>query len=280
MNRLVKIRAYDCAIDFMMDIDESFLADKAVLDWTELCGCCEPEVIYAAYRILKAGDWVIDGGANTGYTSMSFAALVGNTGKVLAFEPDPDNLAKLRTNIRLNDAYHIAICDRPLWSKIEWVQLHFNPRDPGGHSLRPLGYPVDHTKTLQATTIDALNVKPKLIKLDIEGAEISALHGAQKTICEHRPYVICEMNHGALIRFGESNNSLRQYAKKWLGYDTYLLLRIYHFPVRVPPDVEIITPVDNTNVLFATEEMIAAAFPQAYYVLPDNVVNYLQRVNA
>lgn len=276
----VKVRVGDCAVDFMMDVDPSFLSDVAMMDWTELCGCCEPEVIFAAYRILKSGDLAIDGGANTGYVSITMAALVGSKGKVLAFEPDPDNMDKLQRNIRINDAYQISISERPLWSADEPVNLYFNPRDSGGHSLRPLGYETEHIKSMQGITIDSLKVKPKLIKLDVEGAEISAMLGGAQTIREHQPYIICEMNHGALSRFGESNTSLRRYARLWFGYDTYLLMRTHAFPVLVPDGVEIITPVDNTNVLFATQEMIAAVFPMIYYQLPPNVVEYLKKCNA
>ena len=280
MNRLINVRVGDCAIDFKMDIDESFLSDAATLDWTVLCGCCEPDVIYAAYRILRSGDTAIDGGANTGYVSMCMAAIVGVAGKVLAFEPEQDNLAKLQRNIRLNDAFQISISDRPLWSSNEQVELHFNPRDSGGHSLAKLGFPVEFTKPMPAITIDSLKVEPKLIKLDIEGAEIEALKGASKTIHNWQPYVICEMNNGALVRFGESNNSLRNFAKKILGYDTFLLLRTHAFPVLVPPGVEIATPVDNTNILLATPEMVAKAFPVIYYQLPPNVIEYLKKCNA
>jgi len=276
----VEVRVGELAVDIMLDMDMEFISDTAVLDWTRLCGCCEPDVIHAAYRILRSGDVVIDGGANTGYMALTFAAMVGVSGRVLAFEPEQDNVAKLYRNIELNKASQIDVIDRPLWRKEESVSLHFNPRDSGGHSLAPIGYETNHTMSMQSATIDSFKLKPRLIKLDIEGAEVAALAGAVETVRSCQPYIICEMNNGALVRFGESNNSLRDYAKQIFAYDTFLLLRTHAYPVLVPPGVTIVTPVDNTNILFATPEMVAAAFPWIHYQLPQNVIEYLQKCNA
>lgn len=50
---------------------------------------------------------------------------------------------------------------------------------------------------------------PTLIKLDIEGWEVRALRGAERTIRERRPIIVCEVNRGALERAGTSPEELR-----------------------------------------------------------------------
>lgn len=51
---------------------------------------------------IKKGDIVLEIGANIGYYTLIFAKLVGEKGKVFAFEPDPTNFALLKKNIEIN----------------------------------------------------------------------------------------------------------------------------------------------------------------------------------
>src|SRR5262245_31446399 len=52
-----------------------------------------------AWRLLQAGDRVVDAGANIGYMTSLFAARVGRTGHVDSFEPHPQLLLRLRQNV-------------------------------------------------------------------------------------------------------------------------------------------------------------------------------------
>ncbi len=58
---------------------------------------------------INKGDIVIDIGANIGYYTLLFARLVGNTGKVYAFEPDPRNCLLLEKNIQINNHKNIIL---------------------------------------------------------------------------------------------------------------------------------------------------------------------------
>jgi FkbM family methyltransferase len=49
---------------------------------------------------------------------------------------------------------------------------------------------------------------PTLIKLDVEGWEVRALRGAERTIRNHHPIIVCEVNRGALVRAGTSPEEL------------------------------------------------------------------------
>ena len=66
---------------------------------------------------IKKGDVVIDCGANIGYYSLLFSKLVGDSGKVFAFEPDPTNFSLLQKNLKENNiknviALNLAVSDK------------------------------------------------------------------------------------------------------------------------------------------------------------------------
>lgn len=223
----------------------------------------EPEVIDIMRRVLKPGDCAIDGGANIGFFTVLMGVLVGEEGSVLAFEPATDNVKKLRENVALRNT-PAKIIPQPLWHKCEKVILHLGPGE-GCHSLRPLMFTIDETidkQEMEATTIDTWNVAPRLIKLDLEGAEVNALMGAVKTISKHRPYVVSEWNANALSWFGKCGKDITSFAKEQFGYETFILQEKGIYPIHLPEGVDISSPWPRgANLLLATIDMVAKAFP-------------------
>jgi FkbM family methyltransferase len=127
---------------------------------------------------IQPGSTVLDVGANIGIYTL-LAAKRG--AKVIALEADPANAAMLRHHVELNgfaDAvtiYQVAAVERP-----QSLTLHRNPTNCGGSSLHTHG---PETVTVQGCTIDSLSLPPvDVCKMDIEGAELSALAGMQETI--------------------------------------------------------------------------------------------------
>ena len=66
---------------------------------------------------ITPGDTLIDAGANIGIFTVISSILVGNTGRVLAVEPDPENLNILKKNIELNDLKNIEIINKALYNE-------------------------------------------------------------------------------------------------------------------------------------------------------------------
>ena len=58
---------------------------------------------------IQPGDTVLDLGANIGYFTLLFAKLVGNNGIVFAFEPEPQNIALLTKNIKINNYKNVTL---------------------------------------------------------------------------------------------------------------------------------------------------------------------------
>ena len=262
MKELIQVRLNDLAVDFNMDLNNGFVADYNTRKFNAMFGAAEPEVINVFGRVLKKGDTAIDGGANVGYHSLIMASLVGLEGKVLAFEPGPDNAEKLRRNVALNRAKQVKVIEQPLWGSQKVVKLHM-AADSGMHALHP--HNTFGVVDIESTTIDAWHESPKLIKLDVEGSEIEALIGAMETVAACKPFIVCEMCEDTLRYFGKGNHDLRSYVKRTFGYDTWALLKKHFYPLLVPEGVEVVTTIMNLNVMFATVDMVGKYFDRVDY---------------
>ena len=130
-------------------------------------------------RSLHEGSVFIDIGANAGIYTMTAAALVGETGRVLAIEPNPAVLDRLKFNMALNGFERRILVEQACVSDAEGtVDLMLDDSNLGGsslvtdrqgHKISVPAYPLlSILKKYQLTHIDAL-------KIDIEGAEDMAL---------------------------------------------------------------------------------------------------------
>jgi FkbM family methyltransferase len=151
----------------------------------------------AATVMVEEGDVVIDGGACWGDTSVYFSHLAGPTGRVVAVEFDPANLAVLERNLALNRdiAERITVDQRALHGE-SGHDVGFNSAGYGTAIVEPQAS-ADAVKTV---TIDDLVEEHRLrrvdfIKLDIEGAEAFALLGAEKTLARFKPRLAIAAYH-------------------------------------------------------------------------------------
>jgi len=136
-------------------------------------------------EMLSEGMNIIDIGAYIGTYTVLAAEKVGNTGKVIAIEPEPKNYKQLIENINLNGfknviPKNIALTDH---EGLEKLYLSFSS---GGYSLvfqeDKNSYIEVPVKTLDRL-LGELNLKKvDIIKIDAEGAEIPILKGAEETL--------------------------------------------------------------------------------------------------
>ncbi|WP_147289187.1 FkbM family methyltransferase [Helicobacter aurati] len=153
-----------------------------------------------AYRHLiyaEEGDFVIDGGACYGDTALYFAQKVGQSGKVFSFEFNPRNLKVLHQNLALNpDIANITLFENALYSNSETKVYHTGS---GGGSRVSMDSQPNQDYALTASIDDLVNTgkieRVDFIKMDIEGSELEALKGAEKTLKKYHPKIAICLYH-------------------------------------------------------------------------------------
>lgn len=148
-----------------------------VLPWRER------RIVQVLRRLLKPGDVFIDAGANIGVYTVLASGLVGRQGRVLAVEMMPDTAQRLRDSIRLNQLENVQVIERALSQTAgETVTAVVTPGKFGQARIEAKHENRKEERVLhvQTTTLDALSeghAVVRLIKMDLEGAELSAIHG-------------------------------------------------------------------------------------------------------
>lgn len=207
-------------------------------------------------RFLSIGDVVIDGGANQGVFTTAFASYVGPTGRVVAIEPMPYAVERVKQNAALNDCGHIVdVTERALSDVAETVTLDLS-HGVGAASITN-DYGGSETAEVETIAIDALVAEKGLdrvdfIKLDIEGAELKALRGAEKTLRQHMPTICMEISTGS----GSNVEEEAHHHLISLGYDAYEFVRGKLTVLR-----ELSPPHANVFYLPQTNEPKSAATP-------------------
>lgn len=127
---------------------------------------------------IKKGDTVLDIGGHIGYYTLISAKLVGESGKVYVFEPDPTNFSILKKNVELNGYKNVVLVNKAVSDKTGKCKLYLDEKDLGGHSINDIK---DKMKSIEIESVkldDFLkNEKVDFIKMDIEGAEPKAIKG-------------------------------------------------------------------------------------------------------
>jgi FkbM family methyltransferase len=151
---------------------------------------------------IKAGDWVIDVGANVGHYTVRLSELVGDAGRVLAFEPVPDTFELLAANLAYVGAHNVSLFNVALSDDTAVMALSVplfssglaNFYCAGLTSTSPWPYNPRTAFDVFTVALDTLTLpKPvTLIKLDVEGHELQALRGMARLLCRDRPRLIVE----------------------------------------------------------------------------------------
>jgi FkbM family methyltransferase len=193
----------------------------------------EPETTRIFDAVLKEGDSVIIAGAHQGYFVSYMANLVGKTGRVFAFEPEPNNFGILSETVKGLD--NVEIFNFAIGDKKAKANFYVNSDNDGGHALWDVSTHPSNEKTranpqvlsVEVNTIDELYPDGipnlKLMMLDAEGAEPAIIKGAINTIVDSEcPYIITEINNGAMKQCNTSQGTLRSYLSMY-GFKGYMM---------------------------------------------------------
>ena len=153
-------------------------------------GSWEPHIMAILERHLKPGDTYVDIGANVGVMAFTAAAAVGPAGRVLAFEPHPDNVRNFLAGVAVNGFDNVTLHGFALSDS----QSVFSLIGTSNGYLMPGGQTVFQTVALPGDPILADLPRLDFLKIDIEGHEPQALKGLDRTLRKHRPMVLGEFN--------------------------------------------------------------------------------------
>lgn len=263
------MRVHDICLEdfphFKMGFEPNFYADWVMLSFLARQVVPEPEVIRVIKRVVRAGDVVIDAGANIGFYSLLMSKMVGEAGRVIAFEPCPINMQHLAHNASINNMTNIAMYSNALWSDVGEVEFYVN-NDSGQSSLFSS---VDTREVIQVQRLpldaisEALTGGVRFMKIDVEGSEERALLGARTLLEKGFPtYIVCEINPVALAQLDGHQDTIRNLMASY-GWKTFLLHEDGGLPSLVPERTVIRPKKNNTNVLFARMADVQAAWPEA-----------------
>ena len=192
--------------------DESCMTESLVLR-----GVWEEQMTKLFQSIAKEGMVVVDLGANIGYYTLIAAKLVGEKGKVFAFEPEPDNYALLVRNIEENEYKNVCIpVPKAVSNRTGTMKLFLDPYSKGNHTIGPQVYDSQNTWghiLVDVTTLDKFfekynDSKIDVIKLDVEGAEEEAFDGMTNIVKKDDDLkIFAELYPVGLRSFGSSPES-------------------------------------------------------------------------
>lgn len=192
-------------------------------------GTWQPEVWQSLQSALGPGSVFFDVGAHIGYFTIKGAARVGDTGRVVAFEPNPETLKLLNDNVTANRAGNITVEPIACTDKEQTLTFYAAAvQNTGMSSLSrknaevegsaaPKAYVVrgrpidDVVRELNLDRVDA-------IKVDVEGAEVLVLRGTVETLKRFHPKLVIEEIPDELANFQTSMDDLTSLLHK-AGYN-------------------------------------------------------------
>jgi FkbM family methyltransferase len=187
--------------------------------------------------LVAEGDTVLDIGANFAYYTERLSRLVGNSGKVIAFEPIPFTFEVCRMIVKKLGLKNVMLYNKGVADKTAQVQFSAPKLGFGGISAgqahiagrqneekdrkKYYNFSDDEYFDCQVVDLDSfgLNItKLTFVKIDIEGAELLAMKGMEKLLMQHRPVLLIEVQQYFLRGFGINENEFRKYITNDLGY--------------------------------------------------------------
>lgn len=165
----------------------------------------------------------VEGGAHIGYLTLHLAAAVGAGGRVLAFEPDPGVQGALRGNLARNGlGARVVVAQQALGERAGRAVLHVSG---GGETSSLFGGGDAAREHVEVEVVALDDVLPAdatvdVVKLDVEGAELSALRGMARVLERSSAVLFLECNPGALAAAGASAEELLAWLRG-AGFDVW-----------------------------------------------------------
>jgi FkbM family methyltransferase len=165
--------------------------------------------------LLADADWAIDVGANIGHYTKRMSELVGEQGRVIAFEPVADTFSLLAANTRLYQHQNVSLFNAAVSDKSGITRI-LVPQFANGHPNYYEATVVSNGDgfTVMTLAIDSLDIPAtvKLVKIDAEGHELAVLKGMRQLLMRDKPVLIVEVSgeavHQLLADLGYTRETL------------------------------------------------------------------------
>jgi len=198
-------------------------------------GIYDQQIFGFLSKVDLMGKIAFEVGAHIGYNAMCFSKLVGDKGKVICFEPNYFNRARMELILTKNhDFNNIKLYPYAISDSISQTEFNFSDQIDNGYSsggfilssstpwtsedYQKIGFKKEIVKTVPIDKLDTIgiNEEPSIIKVDVEGAENFVLNGAYSTLLKSKPIVFIEI-HSRSCMYAATNMLTR------LVYNTELL---------------------------------------------------------
>jgi FkbM family methyltransferase len=225
-----EIRITQAGVEFLMNSeglrllippDEARVAPIEALNF----GAYEPYESMVLNELASGAKCILDVGANIGYHALRLARREPHA-IVHAFEPLPISLDYLQRNVALNQLGHqVRVYSHGLANESGSFPYYIAPKNGVNASLRNVANRSDARRvTGLALTLDdwaeSHKAIPDAIKIDVEGAELLVLHGAQKALAAYRPRIFAELLRKWSAPFGYHPNDVLAFMDR-LGYQCW-----------------------------------------------------------
>ena len=166
-------------------------------------GTYEPALMEAIEHFVRSNLTMYDVGANIGYVSLVLAKAAGPSGQVVAFEPLPANLVRLRANMALNpEGGRVQVVGAAVGARAAEAAFMVHKSGGMGKLQAARGRQAEYEGSIPVEVIvldewtkDHGKAAPGLIKIDVEGGEAAVLEGLTGMLRSHRPTILIEL-HG------------------------------------------------------------------------------------
>ncbi|MBR0725044.1 FkbM family methyltransferase [Bradyrhizobium manausense] len=147
--------------------------------------------------ILRPNDTFVDVGANEGMISLLASRLVGRSGQVIAFEPNPQPRARFQAAITRNEIANVRLLNFALGAEASVLPLTVPKINSGEGSFGRPDYPAELVDVVDCEVRvgdDVLRrIRPRLVKIDVEGFECNVIRGLGEVIEECHPAIVTEI---------------------------------------------------------------------------------------
>jgi FkbM family methyltransferase len=220
----------DLLIPWRLPFGAWWLAQNGELDHKLVNEGFEGAELRFVENFLRPGMTVLDIGAHHGLYSLLSSKCVGRRGKVIAFEASPRECRRLGQHVRVNGCSNVRIEPGAAGSEAGMADLHVvDGSCDWGNSLRtPTVSEPTYKVRVEVRTIDSVLeslgiFRVDFIKLDVEGAELSVLHGASRLLSStSRPAILVEVQDLRTAPWGYLSRDIVQFLTS-VGYRWYAL---------------------------------------------------------